>query len=172
MEEFNQRIEGFAEKSEYNSLSTNAEGKEYNGVAEYSLSGVKKKKARGSRVGPLSAAAIAVVTFVSVFLFPSATAEADIIDLYASDTEIIWNVNVEKSDVTLKIVAYNDFTHRETVLSEGENSGLFTGLKENMQYSVAVCYKSGFGEKVLEKRKIYTKKSIRESVSSAATLKM
>lgn len=164
MEEFNKPPEGVQVTNdvprahEYNPACSNVDGKEFN-KASGSASGTGKKKSSNSRILSLSASMLAVVTAVSGGLFSSTSAKADIIDVYATDTEITWSANVESADGSLTIVAYNDFTHRETALIEGVNEGTFSGLQENMQYKIVIYGKATFGKKVLSERKIRTKKS-------------
>lgn len=164
MEEFNKPPEGVQvtndvpREHEYNSACPNVDGKEFNKTSG-SAFGTGKKKSSNSRILSLSASMLAVVTAVSGGLFSSTTARADIIDVYATDTEITWRANVERADGSLTIVAYNDFTHRETDLIEGVNEGTFSELQENMQYKIVIYGKAAFGKKVLSERKIRTKKS-------------
>lgn len=164
MEEFNKQPQGkkgmndVSRECEYNSPRYNVPGKEFNTASKYSAAKASRKKNfLRSHILSLSTAMIAVVTVASGSLFPSSSPKAYILDVYEMNTEIIWYVDVENADDSLKIVLYNDFTYREASLSEGIREGIFSDLQENMQYKLVIYGKSMLGNKILSERKVQTK---------------
>lgn len=72
-----------------------------------------------------------------------------------TDTVVRYEVVVD-GEAELSVVLYNDFTRRSAALEDGVNRGEFTGLKPNVQYTVAVVCKAAFGERTLSERRVVT----------------
>ena len=146
-------------RDELNAAKTPAEAQEFQDVAEYPFESKPKKSSSSRRnsklLQTLSAfAAIAVVAGAAVAL-PSDDVSASIKETFVTDTSVEYAVFVEEGE-GLNLVLYNDFTRRSVALKKGENSGLFTNLKEEMDYTLAVVGNFGFGEKKIAKTSVKT----------------
>ena len=157
MDGFNKRQAEFnASPEERRAAASNASGKEFQGVEESSAPAKKKRSraANGVRTFLFGLTAAAVVTAAAVL--PANAAEAQIVDLGATDTVISYTVDVKEMSGPLKLVLYNDFSRREAELFAGENSGKFADLQPDMRYTVAIESGTAFGGIALEKREVST----------------
>lgn len=157
MDGFNKRQAEFnASPGERRAAASNASGKEFQGVEESSVPAKKKRSraANGVRTFLFGLTAAAVVTAAAVL--PANAAEAQIVDLGATDTVISYTVDVKEVSGPLKLVLYNDFSRREAELFAGENSGKFADLQPDMRYTVAIESGTAFGGIALEKREVST----------------
>lgn len=159
MTEFNKEANNDAKVStrevgEFNVLNDNYTGTEFENVDS------PRKRRAGKKSGTvtlMSSAAVLAIVGAAVVPGIGASASAAIEEVWVTDTEIAYYVNVEKAVDSLKIVAYNDFTRRESVLEEGGNEGVFTDLKPGMSYTVALVIDGSFGEQKLSQQVVYTK---------------
>lgn len=130
----------------------------------------KTKKSTKNNNGMLvsmasSFAAVAVVaTAVVGGGLPSSKISADIVEYWATDTAIMYQVDFQEVEDELRIVVYNDFTHKESVITgddllEGSCSGIFEDLKPNVQYTIAVQTSSLLGNKTITKQTVSTMKT-------------
>lgn len=106
--------------------------------------------------GLASVATVAVVAVVAV-TGASVNVSAEIVSLTVTDTVLCCTVNLD-SDTDASLVVYNDFTRREETLENGENVVEVTGLKADVQYTVAVVYAGSFGETTLIEESVRTDK--------------
>lgn len=164
MSEYNRGPRGQDEAREYSSPSefcTAEEGKNYSedGASGEALPQSKKRRKGATALTRIltSFAAVAVVAVaVSASGMFADKVSAEIVDVAVTDTAVDYSVNVGEGD-GLSVVLYNDFTRREAELAEGENTGVFTGLKPGVSYTLAVVGPAAFGsERTVVKRNVKT----------------
>ncbi len=140
-----------------------AEERKYYSENAYSGDGTpspqKKRRANPSAISRIltsfAVAAVAVVAVASSGVF-APKGSAEIVDVSVTDTQVAYDVTVEQGE-NLSIVLYNDFTKRQTALEQGENSGVFTGLKPGVSYTLAVVTPAAFGSgKTVAERSVKT----------------
>lgn len=161
--EFNKGIDNDAkakplQASEFNSVNSNYEGCEFQ--IENGVRVTRKQSKKSGRITTFLTSAAAIAVLGAAVAVPSTSAKAEIAEVWATDTEIGYVVNVEKFTDSLKLVVYNDFTRRECELSEGDNEGSVEGLKPQMKYTVAVVTHGAFGEQAVSEKTIYTQKML------------
>lgn len=141
------------EAQEFNPRPSNAGGSEFQGAPEAPspAPSAKKKKPLQLKLTSFLVSATAVAVVGGTAIAPMFSPEASITSLSATDTQIVYSVEVEEGAHGLMLVAYNDFTRREVALTEGVNEGTFEGLKPQMRYTVAV-EASGLGGTLAEER--------------------
>lgn len=132
----------------------NITGSEFQNTSSATGKRKKKKSSFSHRIGTFILGITAAATIGVSAILPARSADAQIIELKATDTQITYRVSV--SDTDLRLVVYNDFTRREAELSEGENEGKIEGLQPDMRYTVAVQADYGFGDTSVTEQKIRT----------------
>lgn len=151
-------------------VSANSTVSEITHVDQYpeSTSKKKNKKTAGNssvnkllRIVSSFAAVTAVAATVAV---PTVSIKAEIVEYWATDTQIFYQLEVENTDNELKIVVYNDFTHRETVLTTEDfldysYMGVCENLKPNVKYTIAVRSNNGFGDTTITEQNLWTMKT-------------
>lgn len=117
----------------------------------------RRKRANGT-VSPAVVAVVAAAVLVMAAaggLIPPG-ADASIVSAESTDTDISFDVDVEKTGVELSAVVYNDFTSRTFPLAEGSNSLTAGDLTPGMRYTVAVVMPSALGDITLDRRPVST----------------
>lgn len=132
----------------------NAAGAEFQGAP--GRGGKKKKSNAANKLRTLLLGLTAAVVIGAAAILPRTAADAQIVQVGATDTVVSYTVDVKEASSSLKLVLYNDFTRREAQLSAGENSGNFEGLQPDMRYILAVESDSAFGGAAVETREVRT----------------
>lgn len=166
--EFNKHTDNDAKakplnSSEFNSVNSNYEGNEFQ--IENGVKVTRKQSKKSGRITTFLTSATAIAVLGAAVTVPKTSASAEIAEVWATDTQIGYVVNVEEFTDSLKLVVYNDFTRRECELSEGENEGSVEGLKPQMKYTIAVVTHGAFGEQSVSEKTVYTQKELPPKVT-------
>lgn len=113
----------------------------------------------------LSSFVVTAVVIVSVIVFIPKSPVASIVKYVALENQVTYQVIVTDEDYaldsnSLKIVIENQLERYESLLTLGENSGVFHHLKANTDYQLSVYGSKGFGLERLDSVKLRTKPRI------------
>ncbi len=119
-----------------------------------------------------AAVTVGVSTIPSLKLeFTPPPANVQVLEISADDDSIEYSLNVS-SDLPLQIRLHNNFTDRNALLEDGENSGSFEDLRSNRKYQLSVVRTGTYSDEVLFRQTISTLESEPEPIPQPASVEL